>query len=87
LSVVTSRAQPIRIFWADRRFLFFIPNNQYFCITQTIVERYYFTAMKNHTTSISMQIWVTKAVSHHRTYPDLFADSHLHTAQKPAIEC
>jgi len=35
--------------------------------TQTTVERQYFSAMKNHTTSSSAQNWVTKIVNHHVT--------------------
>jgi len=37
--------------------------------------------MKKHTTSISMQTSVTKAVNHYSTYPNLFADSHLLTSR------
>jgi len=51
------------------------------------LRKHHFTAMKNHTTSNSAQTWVTKTVNHHSTYPDLFAGSHLLTAQKPASEC
>jgi len=37
-------------------------------------------------TSSLAQTWLTKTVNHHGTYPNLFAGSHLFTAQKPASE-
>jgi len=43
--------------------------------------------MTNHAISNSIQNWANKTVKHHRTYPDLFAGSHLPTAQKTASEC
>ena len=67
-----------------RRFSFYIDNNRYWhsCITQTTAERYYCTVLKNHTTSISMQTWVTETVNHHSTYSDLFTGCHLLTSCK-----
>jgi len=43
--------------------------------------------MKNDATSTSAQICVNKTVTHHSTYPDLFAGSHLLTVQILASEC
>jgi len=43
--------------------------------------------MMNRAKLISAQTWVTKTVNQHSTYPDLFAGSHLLTAQKSASEC
>ena len=41
------------------------------CNTQTTVERQYFSAMKKHITSNSVQTWVTTIVNHHGTYATL----------------
>jgi len=75
LFAMTIWARPIRLFWADTD----VFHCRYFCITQTTVERHYFTAMKNRTASNSAQNWVIKTVNH--TYPEMFAGSHLLTAQ------
>jgi len=47
--------------------MFFIVSNQCFCITQATVEKDYFTGIKNGTTFISMQTWVTKIFKNYST--------------------